>query len=175
MKKANGIFLLLASLLILSLLSGCGSVSEGQYNELLTARDDLLSQNESLKNDLANASTPAKAAISGSFTATMRSTVPDYSSDSVTPYAAVVTCFQSGPMLVPLEEELIEQLEPGEIYVFQIAEKSIELPCQVDDPIMFTYPEVAIPMFGLRIESVRLAEESEYGLEYNHIMIDMEQ
>ena len=165
------------SILLAVFLSACGSISTHDYNAVLAERDELLIQKENLEKEytavceerdtlLANARESTKlvtATISGHFTAHVRSTLPDYCFDDTTPMMAVVTCFQSPPFTLFLGDELTSQIEVGEAYVFEIEEENIELTQQQYDRYPPS-PEVAVPLYGLRISSIRPAEEDDLGL-----------
>jgi hypothetical protein len=113
--------------------------------------------------------------VSGYFTATVRSTIPDYVYDNETPLMVVVTCFQSIPFTLWLGEELISQVEVGETYVFRVRETSADLTQQTAATKYgesLTSPEIAVPLFGLQIVSIAPAEEEDYGLDASHLALE---
>lgn len=108
--------------------------------------------------------------ISGYFTATVRDVIPDYTFDDSTPMVAVVTCFQSTPFTVWLGEELASQVKVGETYNFEIIEKEITMD-QESVGKALPSPETAIPLYNLRIASVSIAGEEDYGLDTYHFVV----
>lgn len=138
-------------------------VLTGKVNELENKEDrsdSLLSEN--------HAST--KVNVSGYFTATVRDVMPDYTFDDSTPMVAVVTCFQSTPFTVLLGEELASQVKVGETYNFEIIEKEITMD-QESVGKALPSPETAIPLYNLRIASVSIAGEEDYGLDTYHFVV----
>jgi outer membrane murein-binding lipoprotein Lpp len=174
----------LAGMMAFTVLTGCSSVSESDYDTIVSERDDLLAENEQLKSDYQavvdeNSDLLEKlngqVTVSGYFTATVRSTIPDYVSDGETPLMVVVTCFQSSPFTLWLGDELISQVEVGETYVFRVRETSIALAQQTAAPqyaVSLTNPEIAVPLFGLQIVSIAPAEEEDYGLDASHLALE---
>lgn len=150
------------------------------YTDLANA-DALLSEKTDILTGKVNAmrysetaapeSDTVQAQVSGHFTATVRAVMPDYCSDFQTPAVAVVTCFQSTPFTVWLGEELTSRLTPGETYVFTIRETTIELPREALDQSLPS-PELAIPLYGLLVDSVRTAREGEGGLDTYHFAVE---
>jgi outer membrane murein-binding lipoprotein Lpp len=174
----------LAGTMAFTVLTGCGSVTESDYNTIVSERDDLLAENEQLKSDYQAIvdknsdlleTSNGQATVSGYFTATVRSTMPDYVYDDETPRMAVVTCFQSTPFTLWLEDELISQIAVGETYVFKVRETSAALTRQADTTKYdqwLTSPEIAVPLFGLQIDSIAPAEEEDYGLDASHLALE---
>lgn len=103
----------------------------------------------------------ANAKISGCFTATVRDVIPDYTFDDSTPMVAVVTCYQSAPFTIWLGAELAAQVNPGETYNFEITEKEVNMNQEYAEEALSS-PEVAIPLYNLRIASVAIADEDDY-------------
>lgn len=114
-----------------------------------------------------NRTIPVK--VSGYFTATVRSIMPDYTFDDTTPMVAVVTCFQSTPFTVWLGENLVTQVKPGETYNFEIIEKAVELNPEYIGQALPS-PEISVPLYGFQIASVTVAGEDDYGLESYHFV-----
>jgi outer membrane murein-binding lipoprotein Lpp len=174
----------LAGMIAFTVLTGCSSVIESDYNAIVSDRDDLLAENEQLKSDYQAIADEncylleklkGQVTVSGYFIATVRSTIPDYVYDDETPLMVVVTCFQSMPFTLWLGEELISQVEVGETYVFGVRETSAAMAQQTDttkygEPL--TDPEIAVPLFGLQIVSIAPAEETDYGLEASHLVLE---
>lgn len=101
--------------------------------------------------------------VYGSFTATVRSLIPDYVFDSHTNRAAVITLFQDSPCVIPLDENICSKLEVGEIYTFELSESTMELPVYLLDNNHYIYSESILDR--IRIQDVRTPAEDEYGLE----------
>ncbi len=101
--------------------------------------------------------------VYGSFTATVRSLIPDYVFDSHTNRAAVITLFQDGPCVIPLDEDICSMLEVGETYTFELSERSMELPVYLLDNNYNIYS--ASVLERVAIQEVRTPTEDEYGLE----------
>ena len=104
------------------------------------------------------------AQIEGSFCAMVRDVIPDYCLDDFTPQVAVVTEFQCSPYTVYLGENLASEVEPGKAYVFTIEAKEIG---EISEELLDDYinPAKALYEYNVRIESIRPAEEGEWGLE----------
>lgn len=102
-------------------------------------------------------------AVYGSFTATVRSLIPDYVFDSHTNRAAVITLFQDGPCVIPLDENICSKLEVGETYTFELSERSMELPVYLLGNNYNIYSESILER--IVIQDVRTPTEDEYGLE----------
>lgn len=103
--------------------------------------------------------------LQGSFVVKVRDVIPNYCLDEVTPQIAVVTCFQEGPFLINLGEEMASQLTVGELYVFEIEEMDVGI---ISKEAATTYPPgpaVSIARYNLRIANIRIAEQDEGGLE----------
>lgn len=109
-----------------------------------------------------------EAIISGSFVATIRDVLPDFVLDDTTLQCAVVTEFQSSPYIIYIGEETSD-LIVGETYVFTLQEKNIG---EVDENLIGTilgYKKAQV-LYGVTIESFRLAEDEEIGLNYDHVI-----
>ncbi len=153
-------------------LAGCGSgISEEQYNQVCAERDALLAEIQELKENL-----PDKGAdmvpvtISGTFTATVRGLIPGYQLDNTTLQVAIVTPFQSSPFALYVGD-LAEQLEVGEIYVFEVKPKEAEITPQEYERGISFFPEV-IERYHLHISGFRIAGEKDYGLETTHLVFE---
>ena len=95
-----------------AVLAGCGGVSAQEYSALQEERDQLLAQNAQLEQDyealreeydaLLAEEEPREMVISGTFTATVRSLMPNYVLDDFSPLTAVVTQFQDSPFTLNL-------------------------------------------------------------------------
>lgn len=107
--------------------------------------------------------TEAKTTISGSFTVDVRSVIPDYCGDSITPTVAVVTQFQSYPFTMEVGEEIGRQLVPGEVYVFTIKPINVNYSKETLEKMELSSLVWELPEF--EITDFRLAEESELGLD----------
>ena len=171
MKKTASLVVLCAAILALS---GCG-ISRQQYDDVCGERDALLAELQAMQG-----SVPPEAAgsmvsvrIGGSFTATVRSLIPDYVTDSTTPQVAVVTLFQSGPFALHVGD-LAEQLEPGMSYVFTVEEKQVEM-TGAEYAEGAGFAEEMISRYRLRISDVRLAEENETGLDADNLVMRLDE
>jgi len=153
--------LILSVVTIFLCFSFSGCVSKADYKFLMD-------EYEHLKADylnLAYENIVVNTTISGNFTVTVRELMPNYVLDDKTPMSAVVTSFQSAPFVLNLNEEIISQLEEGKIYTFEIEEKDVEVTKnQLEEAV---FPDVAIPLFNLKIKSVTPAEET--GLDCNNL------
>lgn len=146
--------------------SACSSgVSQSEYDVVCAQRDVLQEEKEILLAQIEELSVVSKeqedakkVLISGNFTAIVRGLIPDYSLDETTLNVAIINLFQCGPFAVYVGEEIAAELEQGEIYVFELMETEVE---KVTDA---TDPETVIPLYHLRIKSVRLAEDDEWGM-----------
>lgn len=160
--------------MILTLCTACGQETADRYDEGYQAGyANAESQYEKgYQAGYADALTAAEketaesVTISGSFTATVRDVIPDYCYDNTTLSVAVVTCYQDGPFALFVGEELAATLKVGEIYVFEIQEKTVQ---GITEALYDHDPKAAVPHFNLRISSVRLAEEGDYGVISSHL------
>lgn len=109
--------------------------------------------------------------IVGEFTATVRDLVPNYVLDDITPLCAVITDFQDSPFTIDLNEELVAQIEPGKTYVFEIKEQLIEPIYKSNGDFVELTPEVAVAIYNIQVNAVRVPSESEMGLESNRLYI----
>lgn len=111
------------------------------------------------------------AIVTGEFSASVLAVIPHADFAHLKPDTAVVTEFQScRPFCVYVGEEIAESLETGGIYVFTAAEgraEDILLADALSSAGPLDTPE-AIYAYNLRIESVRPAEEGEYGAGVSH-------
>lgn len=154
-------------------LMGCSNVvSQSEYDAVCVERDALQEERDALQEErdslraqveeLSSVSTEQeegkKVLISGSFPATVRDLIPDYSLNETTLNVAVISLFQCGPFTVYVGEEMAAELQVGETYVFEIVEMEVEKVTNSTDP------QTVIPLYHLRIKSARIAEESERGL-----------
>lgn len=105
------------------------------------------------------------AKISGYFAVIVREIIPDYCLDDVTPTVAVVTLFQQEPFTVYVGEEIASQLEIGKQYIFNIREKNIGEITKEEFEKPYIEPVIALNKYNLIIDSVRLADEGEWGLD----------
>ena len=105
--------------------------------------------------------------VYGDFTATVRELIPDYVYDSKTPRAAVITLFQSGPVVLNLNglnEETFEKLEAGETYTFIVEEQEVRLLYgEFDDD--GSVDSTALAGGRIWVTDFRTPAEDEYGLE----------
>lgn len=146
-----------------ALLSEKVDVLTGKINAA-ASKNEAAAQEENSGNEL------VQVQVSGHFVATVRSVIPDYCYDNVTPMSAVVTCFQSTPFTIWLGEELASCVTVGETYIFEIEEKTIEIPRENMDRNLPS-PEVSIPLYSFWIASVTVAGEDDYGLNSYHFTI----
>ena len=166
-KKISALMLLLV---IVVSLASCGNASgsannsplppdealQSDYNFLLAEKEALQSEFDAIRAErdaLLSKNEKNPVTISGSFTATVQLLIPDYVLDDVTPSVAVVTSFQSQPFTVYLGKDLASQIEVGESYEFEIEEKNVSL-TQEQLEAVSTAPEVAIPLYNLKVISV---------------------
>lgn len=113
-----------------------------------------------------------KTTISGSFTVCVRDVIPDYCMDNVTKNVAVVTEFQSNPFTVFVGEEIANQLEIGQNYVFTI--NPIEVDEAKEDIEGMSLASLVWELPEFEITEFRLANEDELGLESLTLTITME-
>lgn len=104
--------------------------------------------------------------VSGSFTATVRELMPDYMLGLDIPKYAVITLFQDGPIMIPLDEEICRELKVGETYTFIVDEQEAVLSSYEMGP----EPEKMVNDGALLhrkfiVTGVRTPVEEEYGLE----------
>ena len=104
-----------------------------------------------------------KTTISGSFTVCVRDVIPDYCMDDVTKNVAVVTEFQSEPFTLFVGEEIANQLEIGQNYVFTI--NPIEVDEAKEDVAGMSLASLVWELPEFEITEFRLANEDELGLE----------
>ena len=113
--------------------------------------------------EILSQSKDVKTKVSGSFTVGVRSVIPDYCFDDVTPNVAVVTEFQSYPFTLYVGEEIASQLEVGEIYVFTI--KPIEVEYSKEYLTSMDLSSLVWELPGFEITDFRLANDNELGME----------
>lgn len=160
-----------ALLLLALLLTGCGGVSKEEYAAMVQERDALLAEAE-LQELQAQEASPdtVTVKVTGEFTATVRSLIPDYVTDDKTPYMAVATLFQSTPFTI-YTGELTKHLEEGETYVFEVEMSRYDIITRQEyESGTLLNPEVAFSMYpSLYISNFRPAEESDWGLDSVHL------
>ena len=160
-----------ALLLLALLLTGCGGVSKEEYAAMVQERDALLAEAE-LQELQAQEASPdtVTVKVTGEFTATVRSLIPDYVTDDKTPYMAVATLFQSTPFTI-WTGELTKHLEEGETYVFEVEMSRYDIITRQEyESGTLLNPEVAFSMYpSLYISTFRPAEESDWGLDSVHL------
>lgn len=159
-------------LIILVLVTGCSSVSQSNYNELVLERNEILQENELLRKEkqdyLETSSEMMTVNLNGEFTAFVRELLADETVDDSVPAYAILELFQVSPILVSLGE-VGSQVSEGESYVFTIEPKDIEITLEEYES---GYPEVGRSFlnYNVRIESIRpWAKEDFAGLEYNQL------
>ncbi len=162
MKQIGSLLLLLALLL-----SGCGGVSKEEYDAVVRERDAL---REELQKQQEKSPGTVTVKVTGEFTATVRSLIPDYETDDETPRMAVVTLFQSTPFTI-YTGELTKHLEAGETYVFEVEMSRYDIITRQEyESGTLLNPEVAFSMYpSLYISNFRPAEESDWGLDSVHL------
>ena len=162
MKQIGSLLLLLALLL-----SGCGGVSKEEYDAVVRERDAL---REELQKQQEKSPGTVTVKVTGEFTATVRSLIPDYVTDDKTPYMAVATLFQSTPFTI-WTGELTKHLEEGETYVFEVEMSRYDIITRQEyESGTLLNPEVAFSMYpSLYISNFRPAEESDWGLDSVHL------
>lgn len=162
MKQIGSLLLLLALLL-----SGCGGVSKEEYDAMVQERDAL---REELQKQQEKSPGTVTVKVTGEFTATVRSLIPDYVTDDKTPYMAVATLFQSTPFTI-WTGELTKHLEEGETYVFEVEMSRYDIITRQEyESGTLLNPEVAFSMYpSLYISNFRPAEESDCGLDSVHL------
>ncbi|MBQ5675909.1 MAG: hypothetical protein IIV45_12700 [Lachnospiraceae bacterium] len=104
-----------------------------------------------------------KTTVSGSFTVCVRDVIPDYCMDDVTKNVAVVTEFQSNPFTVYVGEEIANQLEMGQNYVYTINPIKVDEAKEDLEEMSLSSLVWELPEF--EITDFRLANENELGLE----------
>ena len=159
---------LLAALACTLTLTSCG-VSQTDYDAMAAERDALQAQVDDLSSQLEDQDQEVTATLTGSFVATIRMLIPNYTLDDTTPRCAVVTLFQDSPFIIPLNEHLIDGLEIGRSYVFTIQDQEVTVPYQewLEDPVS---PEVALALYPLSYDSIRPAEEGGGGINFDHTL-----
>ncbi len=162
MKQIGSLLLLLALLL-----SGCGGVSKEEYDAVVRERDAL---REELQKQQEKSPGTVTVKVTGEFTATVRSLIPDYETDDETPRMAVVTLFQSTPFTI-YTGELTKHLEAGETYVFEVEMSRYDIIARKEyESGTLLKPEVVFFMYpSLYISNFRPAEESDWGLDSVHL------
>ena len=162
MKQIGSLLLLLALLL-----SGCGGVSKEEYDAMVQERDAL---REELQKQQEKSPGTVTVKVTGEFTATVRSLIPDYVTDDKTPYMAVATLFQSTPFTI-YTGALTKHLEEGETYVFEVEMSRYDIITRQEyESGTLLNPEVAFSMYpSLYISNFRPAEESDCGLDSVHL------
>lgn len=103
-----------------------------------------------------------QSTVSGSFTVSVRSVIPDYCYDDKTPTVAVVTEFQSYPFTMYVGEEIAEQLEPDNTYVFTIKPMVVDYSKEYLEQLNLSSFVWEFPDF--EITDFRLANEEELGM-----------
>ena len=172
MKRIASVYLLLALLL-----SGCGGVSKEDYDALVRERDALraeLQETQTELQELRNEPDTVTVKIKGSFTATVRSLIPDYVTDGETPRMAVVTLFQSTPFTLFGVDT--DRLEAGETYVFEVEmNRCQDITREEYESGSLLTPEIILPMYHpyIRISGFRPAEESDCGLDSVHLEYEL--
>ncbi len=155
-------------LLLVLLLSGCGGVSKEEYDAVVRERDAL---REELQKQQEKSPDTVTVKVTGEFTATVRSLIPDYDTDDETPYMAVVTLFQSTPFTI-WTGELTKHLEVGETYVFEVEMSRYDIITrqEYESGTLLINPEAAFSMYpSLYISTFRPAEEGDGGLDSVHL------
>lgn len=183
MKQIGSLLLLLALLL-----SGCGGVSKEDFIAVCAERDALREElrefEEQREQELAalqadlqylqeqQEKSPGTVTVkvTGEFTATVRSLIPDYETDDETPYMAVATLFQSTPFTI-WTGELTKHLEEGETYVFEVEMSRYDIITRQEyESGTLLNPKAAFSMYpSLYISTFRPAEESDWGLDSVHL------
>ena len=162
MKQIGSLLLLLALLL-----SGCGGVSKEEYDAVVRERDAL---REELQKQQEKSPGTVTVKVTGEFTATVRSLIPNYVTDYETSRMAVVSLFQSTPFTI-YTGELTKHLEAGETYVFEVEMSRYDIITRQEyESGTLLNPEVAFSMYpSLYISNFRPAEESDWGLDSVHL------
>ena len=118
----------------------------------------------------------AAVKVYGDFTATVRELIPDYVYDSETPRAAVITLFQSGPVVLNLNglnEEAFEKIEAGETYTFIVEEQeACLLYGEFDDD--GNVDSTSLAGGRIWVNDFREPAEEEYGLNCWRVYCDAE-
>lgn len=186
MKRITSVCLLLALLL-----TGCGGVSKEDFSAVCEERDALRKElrefEEQREQELAalqadlqylqeqqeKSPDTVTVKVTGEFTATVRSLIPDYETDYETPRMAVVSLFQSTPFTI-YTGEFTKQLEAGETYVFEVEMRSFEdISREEYESGSLLDPEVALSVYHLRISGFRPAEEKDCGLDSVHLEYEL--
>ncbi len=155
---------------LIFMLTGCGSgISEEQYHQVCAERDALLAEIQELQKNIPDEDT-IPVLISGTFTATVRDLIPDYVVDDTTLHVAVVTPFQDAPFALYVGD-LAEQLETGEIYVFEVEPKEVEITLQEYKRGIPFFSE-AVERYHLTVSGFRVAGEEDYGLETTRLVFE---
>lgn len=176
------------SIIIMALfmfLSGCNNISKSEYdslnrkyNTVVSNRDELLEEIHELEdenrkleaeieqleqlNEASDSNGMVKVVLSGGFSATVRSLIPNYAIHPERPLCAVVDLYSSDPFVVYLGDELISQVEEGKTYVFEIERTVVDM--SQHEYKQNAGVEALIPLYNLRITSVRLVNDDEIGI-----------
>ena len=163
--RQKRLFALIMPLLCALILASCSSiVSQEDYAALTAERDALYAQVVELQKTALEEPQKQQVRISGHFSATVRALLPDYVLDDFTPHVAVLTEFQSAPFSLILGAQAGD-LTPGEVYVFEIEPKEVEIPLNTDYQFG---PDLALRLYGLKISNIRPADtesDDEWGLQ----------
>lgn len=130
MKKAIAFL----SLCLCLLLPGCSGAPQPSAQQLQQKLDEAVAQQTALQAQLdealakleASGGETVKVTVAGTFTATVRSLIPNYVLDNSTPMMAVVTTFQAEPFILYTRDQT-SALTVGETYVFTVESAQVEI------------------------------------------------
>jgi hypothetical protein len=160
MKKRIVKLLLVTS--FLTLITGCSNKNnlQSEYDKACVERDALQAEN----NQLIENTKKVHSQIEGTFVATVRALIPNYTLDDKTRTVAILTCFQDSPFTISVGEENAGQLIEGETYLFHIKTTDIgEISKEEFDAGVFSV-QAAISLYNIQISGFRIAADSEIGL-----------
>lgn len=172
MKKTIAFLLLCLCLL----LPGCSSAPQGpSVQELQQKLDEAVAQRDTLQTQLdealakleASDAETVKVTVTGTFTATVRSLIPNYVLDDKTPMMAVVTTFQSTPFILYTRDQT-SALTVGKTYVFTVESAQAEI-YKAEYEKGVPNPATADALYGLNVLSVKPAGEEDVGLDSVHL------
>ncbi len=172
MKKTIAFLLLCLCLL----LPGCSGAPQGpSVQELQQKLDEAVAQQAALQSQLDEAlakleepdAETVKVTVAGTFTATVRSLIPNYVLDDKTPMMAVVTTFQSTPFILYTRDQT-NALTVGKTYVFTVESAQAEI-SKAEYEKGVPNPATANAGYGLNVLSVKPAGEEDVGLDSVHL------
>lgn len=159
------------------LLPGCSGAPQGpSAQELQQKLDEAVAQRDALQTQLDEAvakleapgGETVKVTVAGTFTATVRSLIPNYVLDDSTPMMAVVTTFQSTPFILYTRDQT-SALTAGETYIFTVESAQVEI-SKAEYEKGVPNPATADALYGgLHVFYIAPAGEEDVGLDSVHL------